>query len=247
LRFLIDSVSKNKNIKSALIGLIVLFALSFSLARGGKPRIEKVTSTMRPLSGKETNELIDRIPEIFTDALGAAATGLKTDEIREIKRDTLFLKSNLRISELTNSLLQGVFSKAHLYQLWKLESQPHTPYLIAIIGDKDYHMPSSFNRLLLEHNLEVNNKNIVKLAEAFVIIAFEGQEITFLEGKKIKEYDKEWYVNWSVQIKCIIGDTKDIQTWKFSLSTVRKGQFSGVDVFVNNNRLRNYQLKTLER
>ncbi|MDH5684367.1 MAG: hypothetical protein OEZ20_07880, partial [candidate division WOR-3 bacterium] len=73
--------------------------------------------------------------------------------------------------------------------------------LKAVVGDRLYGMPFYFNRLLLEHNIEVNDKNIIELAKAFVIFALGSEtvlredgtwdeelalfpQITFLEGKR---------------------------------------------------------------
>lgn len=171
-----------KNCKLVLIGLKILFSVSLVIAGGGK-KTEKISVSMRSLSVKETKELIERIPEVFIDALGSAATDFKTDEIATLKQDSSFLESNLKLKELSTLLLQKVFPNAHFYQLWKLDIRPHYPYLIAIIGNKLYQMPYRFNHLLLGHNSEVNNKNIIELAKVFVIVALEGQEVTFLEGK----------------------------------------------------------------
>ncbi|MEO0115053.1 MAG: hypothetical protein ABIK93_06210, partial [candidate division WOR-3 bacterium] len=205
-------------LKHRQIGLIILFAVSIVMAGGRIPKIERSSSTMRQLSGKETKELIERIPEIFIDALGRAASDFKTDEIAKLKQDTNFLKANLKLKELETSLLQTVFPNAHFYQLWKLDVRPHYPYLIAIIGNKLYQMPSNFNRLLLEHNLEVNDKNIIELAKAFVIIALEGKEITFLEGKRSIDKKKSPPI-YRVQLKVRVND--EIQIYGFH---IRYGQ-----------------------
>jgi hypothetical protein len=235
-----EAAMVRNNNKVALIGLIILFAVSMVIAGGGKPKIEKVTATMRLFSGKETKELIERIPEIFTDALGRAASDFKTDEIAELKQDTNFLKANLKLKELEAPLLKAVFPNAHFYQLWKLDTRPHFPYLIAIIGNKFYHMPSNFNRLLLEHNLEVNDKNIVKLAKAFVVIALEGKEITFLEGKRIKNFKEAKRISKNYQ-KLMVTDftyraylkikiDQEIQDWYFGVNPQDTGQFGVVNI-----------------
>jgi hypothetical protein len=114
-------------------------------------------------------------------------------------------------------------------------------------------LPSGFNRLLLDNGLEVNDKNIIELAKAFVIITFADRpgffpKITFLEGKKIKEYDQYWATQMDVKIKCRI-EGGEIETWKFSLSKGqgRKGQFAAVSIFSGGKLIRDYQIKTFVR
>jgi hypothetical protein len=183
---------------------------------------------MRPLSGKEMKELIVQKPEIFTDALGSAATDFKADEIAAFKQDSAFLVETLKLKELLTPLLQKLFPNAHFYQLCKLDIRPHYPYLIAIIGNKLYQMPSEFNQLLLQHNLKVNDRNIIELAKAFVIIALEGHEITFLESKRIREermIGKKKNVTYIAQLKEKVGE--EFRTWHLPQDIYEKNQFGG--------------------
>lgn len=124
---------------------------------------------MRPLSGKETKELVERVPEILTDILGAAALQDIIDNFK--KMDTTYLKDNLGIKELENSFIQRSFPNAHFYKVLRLDEKPPYPYLMATSDNKRYEMPSHFNRLLLDSGLEVNDKNIIELAKALVVLA----------------------------------------------------------------------------
>ena len=160
---------------------------------------------MRPLSGKETKELLDKKPDVFTFALGEMAEDNKVkSKLETLKNDSNFLKVNLDINELVNPFLSRLFPKANFFRVNRIDIKPHIPFLIAIIGNKIYGMSVSFNRLILGHNLEANDKNIIELAKAFVIIALEGQEITFLNVKKSKRTINKKVIYWTnlkVQVK----------------------------------------------
>ncbi len=231
-----------KNSKLALIGLIILFAVSSLMAGGGKPKIEKASANLRPLSASEIMGILQSFPEMVPGFL-------KEDVFS--KKDTLRLKRLFRFSELDNTLLKQIFSNARFYRGFDGKKPPH-PYLMVVVENKRYSMPSNFNRLLLEHNLEVNDGNIIELAKAFVIIALEGKEITFLEGKRIKEGYRPLHIEWDVEIKCRING--EVQTWKFSQSRnyskgkwIKIGQFAVAMSFVNNKAARYYQINRFEK
>jgi hypothetical protein len=193
-----------KNYKLALIGLIILFAVSMVMAGGGKPKIEKASANLRPLSASEIMGILQNFPEMVP--------GFLKDDVFS-KKDTLRVKRLFRFSELDNSLLKQIFSTARFYRGFDGKKPPH-PYLMAVVGNKRYSMPSNFNRLLLEHNLEVNDKNIIELAKAFVIIALEGKEITFLEGKRSVDKKKTPPI-YRVHLKVRVND--EIQIYGFNI------------------------------
>lgn len=181
---------------------------------------------MRPLSGNEAKALIDKNPAIFTNSLGELVEDTATKNYL-LKNDPNF--QILRIHELINPFLKQIFPKASFFKLDRIDINPHFPYLIAVVGDKLYSkMPFHFNRLLSEHGLELNDKSIIELAKAFVVVALKGQEVTFLTGKKIKNhaeakkinkaYEKLMLTNfwYRAYLKIKIGD--GIQEWFFGVN-----------------------------
>jgi hypothetical protein len=82
-----------------------------------------------------------------------------------------------------------------------------------------------------------------------VIIALEGHEVTFLEGKRIKEGYRPLAIEWDAEIKCRIDG--EIQTWKFSQTRntpskgkwVKIGQLGIAELFINNKPVRSYRIK----
>jgi hypothetical protein len=215
-----------KSTKIFLIGLTILLSCSLPILGGGKPKIEKVTSTVRSLSGKEIKQLIDSNPIILNDALGKGASNGVIAIFK--KMDTTLLKANLGIKEIENSFLRHFFPNAHFYQSIKLDIKPPHPYMIAIIGNKLYQMPYEFNWLLLRNKLKVNDRNIIELAKTFVIIALVGHEIIFLESKRIREermIGTKKNITYTAQLKVQIGD--EIRNWHLPQDIYKKNQFGG--------------------
>lgn len=259
--FLLRSIKESKLI---LIGLIIFFACSLPITKGGKPKIDNVEPILKRLSSDEIKELVTTLP---TDALTPPMvkySGIDKDMSREE------IINLLRLSEIKGiPLLELYFPNANFLKGidWGIQSEITPVYLTAIIDNKSIYMPTGFNRLLVENGLDINDKNIIELAKAFVILALGSEtvnriddtwneelvlfpQITFLEGKKIKEYDDYWATTMDVEIRVRIGDS-DIQTWKFSQArnTPRKGewvkigQFGVARVFINNKPVRSYQIK----
>ncbi len=216
-----------KNIKNsnlALIGLIILFAFSLIMAGGRKPPEMYSQLGLTPLSPEE-KQIIDN-------------AYLQSGDRGEIaKYQRYWYKFEV------HTLLKKVFPAVQFYKLNSGITVPETPYITGYRNGKFYNLPSGFNRLLLDNNLEVNDKNIIELAKAFVVIALMDNpsidysqpnwednldklpEITFLEGKRIKKrVGSAGIYNAFVKVK--IGD--EIQEWYFR--TGYGGQFWEVAV-----------------
>lgn len=203
-----------KNSRLAFIGLIILFAYSLVMAGGRIPKTEPVNATLRPLSVNEVMEILQKFPEMVPDNF--------KDEIFN-KGDENVIKDLFNFRELEDvDLLKHLFPTVRFIKANKF-TKPPLPYLMAISDDKRYeNVPSLFNRLLLDNGIEVNNKNIIELAKAFVIIALEGKEITFLEGKSSVDKKKDPPI-YRVHLKVEVNNQKQIYGFH-----IKKGQFQWV-------------------
>lgn len=234
----------------ALIGLIILFAFSLVWAWGRKPPERHLSNKIISLSSEE----LKTVDEAYVKS------------VKKIPNEVQYGRSWYKFE--THPLLVKIFPQVKFYLLFSSVSMPQSSYFKAEYKRKFYSLPFEFNRLLIDNGLEVNNKNIIELAKAFVVIAsaelrfayvpipklaetVEREEytrglpqITFLEGKRIKEYDKYWAAEMVAQIKCKIGDG-DVQTWKFSRP--RDGQFGVAQIFINKKYGQAYQIKRVER
>lgn len=187
-----------------LSGLLIILAFSLLTAEEEKPSVTMDKASLRPLSANEILRILLKFPEMVPSMF--------KDEVL-IKKDTHRLKRLFRLSELEDSLLKQLFPTGRFYQGWA-GKKPRHPCLMAVVGNKRYSMPSGFNHLLLEHNFEVNQKNIIELAKAFVIIALEGHEVTFKDIKKSKRKINKDIIYW-VHLNIQINDQKQIYGCRF--------------------------------
>ncbi|MCS7250147.1 MAG: hypothetical protein NZ608_04365 [candidate division WOR-3 bacterium] len=74
----------------------------------------------------------------------------------------------------THPLLANIFPEVKFYKLFYGISLPPQSCMKAEFKGKFYKLPVEFNRLLLDNGFEVDEKNIIELAKAFVVIASEG-------------------------------------------------------------------------
>jgi hypothetical protein len=170
-------------------------------------------------------------------------------DFRASKKDDASYLGVYQFSEVTAAQLEHMFPAARFYEGFYI-MLPATPYLMAVVGDRRYMMPAEFNRLLLDNGLQVTDKNIVELAEAFVVLAvgYQGAQITFLDGKTLAEHDGRSESTADVEIRCRI-DTGEVQTWRFSQSRlnpskrqwVKGGQFARALVIVGGKPVRVYR------
>ena len=235
----------NKNI--ILIWLIIFFACSLPIVKRRRPQDIYSLPQLIPLNSDE-RMMIDSTFIQSGDR----------DEIAKYQRRWDKFESH--------PLLIKVFPKTKFYKLYSAYTDPSTSYIFSFYNGQFNVMPVGFNHLLLDNGLEVTDKNIIELAKAFVVIAFmdnpyirywEGEqyiisavkEITFLEGKRIKEGYRSLHIEFDAEIKCRIND--EIQTWKFyqTRNTPRKGEWVKIGqlgiacVFVNNKPIRSFRIK----
>jgi hypothetical protein len=199
-----------KNSKLALIGLSILFAVSLVIAGGRKPKIEPVNASLRQLSANEVMEILQKFPEMVPDRY--------KDGIFN-KGDKYLIEGLFHFREVEDvDLLKRLFPTIRFIKASNFHTKPPLPYLMAVSGNKRYEdIPSLFNRLLLDNGLEVNNKNIIELAKAFVIITFADRpgffpKITFLEGKRIKKVIGG--ISYEAKLKVRINE--QIEEWYFN-------------------------------
>jgi len=99
---------------------------------------------------------------------------------------------------------------------------------MVIAGGRRYLMPGYFNLLLLDSGQKATNKNIIELAEAFIVAAMCDREglsadVTFLGASKTKHVISG--EDYDASLKVRIG--QQIEEWSFSIS--RRGQLGTVD------------------
>ena len=235
---------RSRYIGVALIGLLVVAAISVAAGSGRKPpepvEVQAAVS-LRRISASEVMDILNRFPEIVPDFLASK------------KNDTDYLTGVFQFNEVTATRLEHTFPAARFYEGFDI-TLPPIPYLMAVIGDRRYMMPAEFNRLLLDNGLQMTDKNIVELAKAFVVLAAGNlghglfPQITFLDAKRIEEYDRRSPSATDVEIRCRI-DTGEVQTWKFSQSRrssrkgewVRFGQFATVRLAIGGKPVYEYR------
>jgi len=214
---------------AALIGLLVVAAISVAAGSGRKPAKEpQGGASLRRISSSEVMDIIGRFPGLIPEWMAWA------------KNDTSYLVSVFEFSEVTTPLLSGVFPAARFYKGLS-GSKPPYPYMMAIAGDRRYTMPDGFNQLLLHGGQEVTDKNMIALAKAFVVMALGNQrmygnpmfggpqgdellafpQVTFL-GAKTTKLKTDRPTNDAVVLKARIGS--QTEDWHF---TVLQNQFEG--------------------
>ncbi len=232
--------------RSSLV-LLVVAAISVAAGSGRKPAKEQQAGvTLRRLSGSEVMAILNKFPEIVPSYMASK------------KDDAAYLTSAFDFSEVKAARLEQVFPAARFYKGLDF-SLPPSPYLMAVVGNKRYWMPGHFNQLLIDNGLHVTDKNIIELAEAFVLLAAGGEPVyanaefggpsgddlasfpqaTFLGGRRIEEYDRQSATARDVEVICRIDG--EVQTWKLTQSRrfpskgtpVRLGQFERALVFVD--------------
>jgi hypothetical protein len=197
----------------------------------------------------EENKAIDDsyLKTVVDETLSIVQKGPKAEE--EHYYFLQFVRSGRRWNKFgTHPLLKKIFPAVTFYRVYSSATSPETPSLEAEANGKFYDLPAGFNRLLLDNGLEVNNKSIIKLAKAFVIIAVEGKEITFLEGKSIKEVrniGKRENVTYTAQLKVKVSE--EVSNWHIPLDIYEKSQFGGATLTDKDNKvIKIYQLLVIE-
>ncbi|MDH5185548.1 MAG: hypothetical protein OEZ20_07595 [candidate division WOR-3 bacterium] len=225
---------KIKNYKPALVGLSILLAFCLAVAWGKKPKLEKVGSTLQVLSAEEIRAVLAQLPTQYL--IPPIIKNVLQDMGKD--NDRKMVIGLLRLSEIKGiSLLNNLYSNARFYKglyAGTLSKEPFV-YLMVVTDDDCYYMPQEFNRLLDKKGLKLNDRNIISLAKAFVIMALGNEavtglegvlekellsfpQITFLEGKRVKEVINR--IAYMVKLKVKINE--QIEDWFFNVSY---GQF----------------------
>jgi hypothetical protein len=202
---------RSRCLRMALVGLLVVAAISVAVGSGRKPVMEHTASSVRMLTKAEAAEVSQRFPKL----------GVQSAQIARIGSD----------------LLERLFPGSSFYRVYDYDYEPEFPYLVATSGDKLLRMPDGFNRLLHEHGMRVTDKNVMELAEAFALLAMGNAQIyvepnpparldtfppvTFLGAKRTKfRYGGTFY---ETELKLRIGGQDEV--WYFD---VWRGQFGSV-------------------
>jgi hypothetical protein len=263
------SISRSKNSKLTLIGLIILFAVSMVLAEGKKqPEISPGTDLKTLPHEEEWN-----LQQLYLNVV--AETVFKTIKPEEKAKGyydewySLYNKSPIGWVGLEKPpILKNLFPKVKFYLISGEYSYPRVysehpeRYIKAFFSNKFYSMPSDFNRLLNDNGFKVSDKNIIRLAQAFILISLCEEnvkwvppvrrlpgtydstpkpsggfpKVTFLVGKRIKEermIGKKKNITYSAQLKVKVGD--EIRNWYLPQDIYKKGQFGGATVNDKNN------------
>jgi hypothetical protein len=162
---------------ATLIGLLVVAAISSAAGSGRRPA-EVVRVSSRQISTGEAMDILRRFPDLVPDYLESK------------KNDTEYMARLFGFVEVTAAPLTRIFPLVRFYRGHDF-AKPPNPYMMAIAGDKGYGV-YKFNQLLIDNGLEVTDKNIVELAEAFVVLAIGNMkgsfpEITFTDGTSLAE------------------------------------------------------------
>jgi hypothetical protein len=213
--------------------LLLVAAISVAAGSGRKPAKELgATASLRRISSSEVMDLLGRFPDIIPSYFAWA------------RNDTSYLVDLFQFSEVTTPLLRDVFPSVRFFKGRGAEvAKPPIPYLMAVVGDKYCLPPEGFNRLLSYVGLEVNDKNILSLAKAFVVLAVGSRavfdsplmdlaqgkpggdellafpDVTFGEGKRISELRSGATYDARLKVKV---DGRDEEWW----FDVKYGQFA---------------------
>ena len=198
---------RSRNVGVALVGLLVVAAISVTAGSGRKPaEAQQGTASLRRLSGSEVMDIINKFPEMVPSYFA------------EQRNDTGFLKTLFPFCEVTSTLLDRAFPGVRFFKGTDFgRSEGGSPYLMAIAGDKRYVMPGRSNYLLLDGGQKVTDKNITELAKAFVILAVGSEvsfpEINFLDAKRTRHTINTRTYDFTLTAK--IGE--QVEVWYFSL------------------------------
>lgn len=152
-------MNRSRNVGVALIGLLVVAAISMAAASGRKPpKEQQATVFLRRISPSEVMDILHRFPEMVPSYFASE------------KNNVGLLTQLFRFSEVTAAPLKAAFPGVRFYK--GLDGKkPPCPYLMAIAGGKRYLMPGGLNQLLFDSDVKVTDANLIEIAKAFVILA----------------------------------------------------------------------------
>ena len=205
-----------RNVGVALIGLLVVAAISVAAGSGRKlPKEQQAAVSLRRISESEVMDIIHKFPEIVPSYM----------DTKKYSAD--ILAQAFPLSEVTAAPLKRVFPAARFYKGLDLEYLPPAPYMMAVCGGKRYPMYGGFNYLLVDNGLKVTDENILALAQAFVISVLGGdqvlgelggerellafRQVVFLDAKRIAEVRSG--ISYDAKLKVKVGER--VEEWYF--------------------------------
>lgn len=223
-------------LNNQLIKLFILIGFLFIHAQaiGVKPTAEGISSTLKMLTTDELRTALAKVPTqfIIPPLLRNTLKDMGKDNDREMVIGLLKLSEIKGIAWL-NTIYPNVrfFKGIYTGNL----SKESFVYLMAIKDDDCYYLPDEFNRLFRKSGIKISNRNIIPLAKAIVMLILGSErvtgldaapekelvvfpQITFLEGKRIKEMVKE--MPFMVKLKVKVNE--QVEDWFFN---IQYGQF----------------------
>jgi hypothetical protein len=144
---------------AALLGLLVVAAISVAAGSGRKPPMEQQgTVSLRRLSSSEVMTIFDK----YSDMVSGEPAHLRGNEV---------LARLYPLSEMTAAPLKRAFPNVRFFKGLNFDIHPPMPYVMAIAGHKRYPMPGGLNQLLVDSDVRVTDANLVEIAKAAVILA----------------------------------------------------------------------------
>jgi hypothetical protein len=164
---------------------------------------ERAEVLLRKVSVSEVMAILDTFPEKVPSYLSPH------------RRDTTLLMQLYGFSEVIAPALRRVFPSTRFYLGQDFSWSTPCPYLMAISGRKRYAI-GSFNQLLVDSGLEMNDACSVDLAKAFVIMVLGSErnsfpEITFMRASTVAGRISE--NEYTTRLDVLIGDKEE--QWYF--------------------------------
>ncbi|GEM_PF-1963321 len=208
---------------AALLGLLVVAAISVAAGSGRKPAMENTAVSISLLTDAEAAQLSKQFPEL---KLGRGG----------------------EVGQFRNEAIGRAFPTTDFYRAYDLSVTPPLPRMIAVSGDTQLPMPEGLSKLLARYSIGVNDDNIIELAKTFVLLAVGDQHfrpldsfpsIVFLEARRIKQ--RIGSISCEAKLKVIVGE--QVEEWYFDS---RHGHLSYVERRVANGRVKFYVLSCAE-
>jgi len=224
---------KSRYFGVALLGLLVVAAISVAAGSGRKPAKEQQGSvSLRRISSSDVMAILNQFPEMLPGRFAAR------------KSDTGFVADLFPFTEVTSAVLGRALPGVRFYKGLDFTISPPFPYLMAIAGSTRLMMPNDFNQLLLASGLKLTDENVIELAKAFVLLAVGSEPIfarmdmplgldtfppvTFLDAKRIKQDISR--VTYAAKLKVRIGEQAEewyFASWQGQLGLVSRGTADG--------------------
>ncbi len=232
--------------KRCAVGLVGLLALSvLPVLASGRRLVEVYPEVIAPIAA-DWQKAID---EAFLRAV-SDETARIVQEGPKAEEEHYSLLQLVRMPRAwgryePHPLLSRLFPAVTFYNLLSAQTIPETRYLKGYANGKFYDLPGEFNRMLLDQGQEMNDRNILDLAKAFVVIALMDQygkapQITFLEERRVRERISG--ISYEAKLTVKIND--QIEEWYFDMSY---GQFGVISRGNNKGLIYQYDLPIFEK